>query len=472
MSANNDQDRCIRNLGDSRARRAWRARADRRGQGLHWPCAFDSNASGTGRSLRRAVVLGFALTLSLPLFANADAPALDRPEEPVVSEEVVTEPADDLSVRVSTKGEGTDASWVNAFGVTVLRVLLEDPREANVLLSPLSLATALTMTAQGTEGPTAEAYASVLGYGREEAESAAQVLGVLSRNLQREQHDLTLSLGNGLWLAPDLTLDVRFAQTQRETFDAEVATLDFRDPGARDVINRWFAERTAERIPRLLDRLPDSTRILLGNALYVKGQWLMPFNPDRTRPQAFHQADGRVTEVAMMRQEVGDFLYRVGADHQALRLPFTDPDFEVLLALPGTNTSVTALLAESVEDSGLPSVLGADGFRPSPGRIELPKFDVNVGGDLGGVLRELGLFQSQEYGRMAAEPLEFGPVVHKVAFAVDELGAEAAAATAVIGIRSARPQARFELVLDRPFLLGLQHRPSGTWLFLGRIGAP
>lgn len=172
----------------------------------------------------------------------------------------------------------------------------------------------------------------------------------------------------------------------------------------------------------------------------------------------------------MMRKDVGDALHRESGDHQALRLPFMDPDFEVLVVLPDRNTSVIALLADIDDNTRLPNVLGTGGFRPSVVRLALPRFDVNVGGDLGAVLRELGLFHSQDGGRMAVEPLEFGPVVHKVAFAIDELGAEAAAATAVIGIRSARQ--RFEVVLDRPFLLGLQHRPTGTWLFLGRIGAP
>lgn len=173
-----------------------------------------------------------------------------------------------------------------------------------------------------------------------------------------------------------------------------------------------------------------------------------------------------------MRQDVGDALYREGADYQALRLPFSDPDYDVFLALPDENASVGTLLAESADQAALPSVLTPNGFKPTAGLVVLPRFEVNAGGDLGAVLRELGLFQSQDYGRMAAEPLEFGPVVHRVAFAVDEHGAEAAAATAVIGLRSAHPPARFELVFDRPFLLGLQHRPSGVWLFLGRIGAP
>lgn len=87
-------------------------------------------------------------------------------------------------------------------------------------------------------------------------------------------------------------------------------------------------------------------------------------------------------------------------------------------------------------------------------------------------LYTLGLFQSQNYSAMAQEPLIFGPVVHKVAFAADESGAEAAAATAVFGVRSMRPPEAIVLVLDRPFLLGLQHRPSGVWLFLGQITAP
>ena len=58
--------------------------------------------------------------------------------------------------------------------------------------------------------------------------------------------------------------------------------------------------------------------------------------------------------------------------------------------------------------------------------------------------------------------------------AIDEKGMEAAAATAVsMGVAmAARPQEPLEIRVDRPFLFAIQHVPTGTCLFLGRVTDP
>jgi serpin B len=57
---------------------------------------------------------------------------------------------------------------------------------------------------------------------------------------------------------------------------------------------------------------------------------------------------------------------------------------------------------------------------------------------------------------------------------VDELGTTAAAATtavmAAVSYRPPRPP--FQMVVDRPFLVAIQHVPTGTLLFAGVVGDP
>jgi hypothetical protein len=61
----------------------------------------------------------------------------------------------------------------------------------------------------------------------------------------------------------------------------------------------------------------------------------------------------------------------------------------------------------------------------------------------------------------------------KVFIEVNEKGTEAAAATAVLMMRTAMPLAPpAELRLDRPFVFGVQHAPSGAMLFLGVVERP
>lgn len=396
-----------------------------------------------------------ATLAALALSGLAVAPALAGEGE---------EPAAEAAETMAAADGPAVADWVNPLGRELLAVLFaEAGADANILVSPLSLATALTMTALGASGTTAAEYAGVLGY--DDPETAAKGLGALASELERSGEAMVFRMANGLWLAPDLGLRPDFAAAQTERFGAEISQTDFSDPGTVDRLNAWFAEATEGMIPDLFDRLPEDTRIVLGNALYMKGGWLDPFDPEATEPGPFHLASGDVREAAMMRHARIALLHRETAAHSAVLLPFADPDFELLLALPAEGGSPEALLAE-------PEFLDMAGFRIREGRLVLPRLDLDLGGDITAALKALGLFATQDYALLAEEPLEIAQVVHRTALRLDEAGAEAAAATGVVGVRSSAPAASFDLVFDRPFLLGLRHVPSGSFLFLGRIGAP
>lgn len=71
----------------------------------------------------------------------------------------------------------------------------------------------------------------------------------------------------------------------------------------------------------------------------------------------------------------------------------------------------------------------------------------------------------------AGRQLFISRVLQKTFMDVNEEGTEAAAVTSVeIGLTSmpARPR----IVVDRPFIVAIRERFSGTILFIGRVGAP
>ena len=77
--------------------------------------------------------------------------------------------------------------------------------------------------------------------------------------------------------------------------------------------------------------------------------------------------------------------------------------------------------------------------------------------------------------RRPNEYLYLSKVFHKTFIAVDEEGTEAAAATAAVmayATSAGRLGEPIEVKVDRPFLYGIQHVPSGVCLFLGRVTDP
>lgn len=86
---------------------------------------------------------------------------------------------------------------------------------------------------------------------------------------------------------------------------------------------------------------------------------------------------------------------------------------------------------------------------------------------------------SANFDRMAPRTpkdyLMISEVFHKTYMTLDEKGTEAAAATAVTMTRSTsliEPTTPVAVRVDHPFLFAIQHRSSGTCLFLGRLCDP
>jgi len=76
-----------------------------------------------------------------------------------------------------------------------------------------------------------------------------------------------------------------------------------------------------------------------------------------------------------------------------------------------------------------------------------------------------------DFGGISDEAIQIDQVVHRVSFSVDEQGAEAAAATGLIGTRSMQSEP-VAFKVDRPFLAVIRHVPTDTILVAGLIRNP
>jgi serpin B len=117
---------------------------------------------------------------------------------------------------------------------------------------------------------------------------------------------------------------------------------------------------------------------------------------------------------------------------------------------------------------------------PAYERLELrmPRFTVRSSARLGEVLSGLGMptaFTDQaDFSGFTREGLlRISEVLHEAFVDVDELGTEAAAATAVVMPRAAGvPEPPVPFVVDRPFLFAVHTVDGGVPVFVGRVSDP
>ena len=115
-------------------------------------------------------------------------------------------------------------------------------------------------------------------------------------------------------------------------------------------------------------------------------------------------------------------------------------------------------------------------------QLALPKFEFRSSYDrMAKALQRMGLTLAFDAARSdfsgvngGVAPLQIGSVVHKTYLKVEEEGAEAAAATAVIscdGCVSA-PDPAVVFSADRPFVLAIRDSRTNSLLFVGEVTDP
>ncbi|MGY5852324.1 MAG: serpin family protein, partial [Candidatus Thorarchaeota archaeon] len=110
--------------------------------------------------------------------------------------------------------------------------------------------------------------------------------------------------------------------------------------------------------------------------------------------------------------------------------------------------------------------------------VSIPKFTVTQSFALGEVLQAMGMktafsMSDADFSKMTSEPgFCIGEVIHKAYVDVNEVGTEAAAATAVVMLAKGPAPEPKVFNADHPFLFMIRDRLTDSILFLGRVMNP
>ncbi len=375
----------------------------------------------------------------------------------------------------------------NQFGFDLLARLTAGEPEKNVFISPASMALALSMTANGADDPTSQAMLNLLRLTGLDWTAVNQSHAALWQALDGVDPQVTLSMANSLWAEMGFPFKTAFRDAVRNYYEAEITNLDFGDTEtAAQTINRWVEDKTRNKIKNLLNPGDLVTAVLvLVNAIYFKGAWAATFDKGQTKDGDFYLADNTTKSLPLMSRK-GDYHYRETADYQLISLPFGQGQLSFVVFLPAADKTL-AQVQPTLTASNWTETVGRliphpsrpeQGWQPGlaefgrqKGTIILPRFKIEYEKSLLGHLVGMGL-TANNFNRMAeAESFFISKVIHKTFLEVNEEGAEAAAATAVIMARSIPPPP-FRMVVDRPFFCAIQDNLTGAILFMGTIYEP
>lgn len=365
--------------------------------------------------------------------------------------------------------EDTSRLAVADFGVRLFSSAAIDGK--NTLISPLSVISALSMTANGADSDTLREMEAVIGLDTASLnEYMAAYLSALP-----DTDKCKLSLANSIWFTDDKRFSVNedFLGTNANYYGADIFKSPFDSSTVRD-INTWVKDRTDGMIKDVLDKIPDTAVMYLVNALAFDAEWQSIYKDYQVRNGKFTREDGKTENVKLMYSSEGRYI----EDENAVGFIkyYSKNKYAFAAILPDEGVSVSDYIA-SLDGEKLLALI--DGATQTSVNAAIPKFNYDYATELSAVLSEMGMPTAFDpynadfsaLGTSSAGNIFISSVIHKTHIEVGERGTRAGAATVVVMEDGAaefieKPK---EVILDRPFIYAIIDCEAGLPVFIGSV---
>lgn len=358
---------------------------------------------------------------------------------------------------------------VTDFAVRLFKEMSDQGR--NTLISPLSILSALAMTANGAAGQTLEQMESVLGMSVDELNLYLYTYV----NSLPQGKNYKLSLANSIWFTEDERLIVNrsFLQKNADYYGAEIYKAPFNDQTLRD-INNWVDYETDGMIPKVIDDVSEDTIMYLVNALAFDADWMDQYVKSQVSDAVFTKEDGTKQSVKMMYSREGQYL----EDEKATGFIkyYKGGKYAFAALLPKEGVSLDEYIS-SLNGEGLSEIL--NNSVNAEVNTAIPKFETEFDAELSDVLSSIGMVNAfdenlsdfSNLGGYAGGKINISAVIHKTYIQVGEKGTRAGAVTVVEmdAGASPNPEEPKEVYLDRPFVYMLIDCENNIPFFIGSM---
>nr|XP_045014054.1 alpha-2-antiplasmin [Jaculus jaculus]XP_045014055.1 alpha-2-antiplasmin [Jaculus jaculus] len=333
----------------------------------------------------------------------------------------------------------------------------------NLILSPLSVALALSHLALGAQNQTLQTLQQVLHMNSEAC--LPHLLSHLSQNLGSG----TLRLAARMYLQKGFPIKKDFLEQSERLFGAKPMKLTGKQEEDLANINQWVNEATEGKIEDFLSELPDNTVLLLLNAIHFQGFWRSKFDPSLTQRDSFHLDEQFTVPVDMMQAHSYPLRWFLleQPEIQVAHFPFKNNMSFVVMVPTHFEWNVSQVLANLSWDTLYQQPL----LREKPTKVRLPKLHLKHQLDLVATLSQLGLqelFQDPDLRGISDQRLVVSSVQHQSTLELSEAGVEAAAATSTAMTRMSLSS----FSVNRPFLFLVMEDTVGLPLFVGSVRNP
>lgn len=382
-------------------------------------------------------------------------------------------PGDPVPIELTLKQKDVVDS-ANKFAFDLfLPIVAEKKGAENIMISPFSITSALSMVLNGAAGDTYDAVRHTLRYDDKTLQEINETYLKLMKDMIPVDPRVTMEIANSVWVEKRLTVKQPYIDALKTWYLAEARNIDVSDPGAVDMVNGWIEDKTHDKIQDMLDNLSPDLAMLLINAIYFNGKWRYEFDIKDTQNKPFYLTLGNSVQVPMMYQEE-KFAVTTTGDATLVELPYGQGNYSMVVMLPDEDVSLASAAATlNPEDWAEWMQRLSNGTTEI--QLSLPKFEYEYKRELKDDLTALGMGiafgKGADFSNISDQSILISRVLHQTFIKTDEEGTEAAAATVVEFEFTSMPMTTV-VNINRPFLYFIRETTTGTIVFMGQVVDP
>jgi serpin B len=361
----------------------------------------------------------------------------------------------------------------NEFAFDIFKEVLRSEEEnENILISPLSISIALSMTLNGADGDTRNAIIQTLRLNGISTDMINNSHKNLVKDLLSVDKRVLINIANSVWIEQEFTVKQEFIDILKNYYDAESRSFDIYESATPDIINKWIEEKTNKLISNMISELDENTVMLLINAIYFKGKWKNQFDVLKTTNGPFLRADDSFVNVPMMKQ-TENFKALKGNGFIIAELPYGQGNYVMNVIIPDNGKSLNNFIPE-FNNTNFSTWLSQMNSQKTD--ITFPRFKYVFKKELKDILSNMGMgiafTENANFSEISElYDLFISFVKHQAFIETNEEGTEAAAAT-VVGFEVTSVPDFLVLKLDRPFIYIIRETTTNSILFMGRLSDP
>lgn len=349
----------------------------------------------------------------------------------------------------------------------------------NIMISPLSIITALSMTASGADNDTLKEMEKVLYGGESIDKIIPELMYYIDSITGFGTDEESLKQANSIWIKDDAGLHVSddFLKRNAETFGNEVFKVAF-DDNTLAALNNWVKNNTDGMIEEILDKMDEDAVMYLINAIAFEARWRETYMDYQVHDNVtFHDENGTNESVTMLcSTESG---YMEDETCTGVKKAYEN-GYSFVALLPNEGMSVEDLV-KSMDGGKWNNLMSNIDYNPDV-ITKIPQFKFEYATEMSSVLEDLGMpsafdRENADFTKMATHDqgnLFINRVIHKTFIDLDKNGTKAAASTVVeVSLETAMVQEEEpvikEVILDRPFIFAIVDDISMLPVFVGTV---